>query len=162
MELKPNPTYLFVLLPTDCFLDNSSAAWIGLQNIWPLFLTIFCFIAVSWVHSFTNLRIWHRTQLSTPRQTLHRANYSKTVPWIRAFHTVETAPTIRDGAFRELFKPSPLHLWNPLSSCFTQQLVESVRHLSYKFKFQPCWRTYKKNQFCSQLMVFSLENQILG
>lgn len=88
MELKPNPTYLFVLLPTDCFLDNSSAAWIGLQNIWPLFLTIFCFIAVSWVHSFTNLRIWRRTQLSAPGQTLHRANYSETVPWIRAFHTV--------------------------------------------------------------------------
>lgn len=38
------------------------------------------------------------------------------------------------------------HLWNPLSTCFTQQLVLSVRYPHYKFKFQTCWRTYRKNQ----------------
>lgn len=150
-----------MLLPTDCFLDNSSAAWIGLQNIWPLFLTIFCFIAVRWVHSFTNLRIWQRTQQSAAGQALHRAFDSGTVPWISALSTgwkqflqSEMVPSGNSS------HPHP-RLWNPLSSCFIQQLVESARNPQYKFKFQPCWRTYKKNQFYSYMMVFCLENQII-
>lgn len=65
-------TYLFVLPATDCFLDNSSAAWIGLQNIWPLFLTIFCFTAVRRFHSFTNLSIWWRMLLSAAWQASSR------------------------------------------------------------------------------------------
>lgn len=72
-----------MLLTAGCFFDNSSAAWIGLQNIWPLFLTIFCFIAVRWLHSFTNLRIWQR--MYCQQQNRHYTalfNCSGRVLWI--------------------------------------------------------------------------------
>lgn len=82
---KNKNKYLFVLLAADCFLHISSAAWIGLQNSWPLFLTIFCFIAVRWLHSFTNLSIWGRMLLSA---VWHQTNnYIESMLRINIFKT---------------------------------------------------------------------------
>lgn len=57
-DVKERHAYLLALLSLACCFVISSKARTGLQNSCPLFLIIFCFMAVRLFHSRTSLKIW--------------------------------------------------------------------------------------------------------
>ena len=57
-DVKERHTYLLALFSLACCFVISSKARTGLQNSCPLFLIIFCFMAVRLFHSRTSLKIW--------------------------------------------------------------------------------------------------------
>lgn len=57
-DVKERHAYLLALFSLACCFVISSKARTGLQNSCPLFLIIFCFMAVRLFHSRTSLKIW--------------------------------------------------------------------------------------------------------